>query len=120
MESTAMSAGAQVIIALIPIVGIAIGGILVFFALLWHHRENKLRIKAGTFTAKKFNVQVFSLLAGLLLIGVGLVLTVMFAILEGLSFDLLGGLIPLIIGIMLVVFYKVNPNYRKNSDLDEE
>lgn len=119
MDSSVTSPAAQVIIAVIPIVGIAIGGILVFFALLWHHRETKQRILAGTYTPHKFNLKVFALLTGLLLIGVGLILTVMFSILEGLSWDLLGGLIPFIIGIMLIVFYKVNPTFNKEN-VDED
>lgn len=118
MEST-VSPAAQVIISLIPVVGIASAAILVFFALLWHHREAKLRIKAGTYTPKSFNLKAFSLLTGLLLIGVGLILTVMFLMLEGLSWDLLGGLIPFVIGVMLIVFYKVNPEFTKNSDNEE-
>ena len=119
MESSMTSPAAQIIISLIPVVGIATAGILVFFALLWHHRETKLRIKAGTYTPHKFDLKVFSLLTGLLLIGVGLILIVMFSILEGLSWDLLGGLIPFIIGIMLIVFYKVNPAFKKESE-DED
>lgn len=113
MDQSMTSAAAQVIISLIPIVGIGIAGILVFFWLLWHHRETKLRIKAGSYTPHRFNLKAFSLLTGLLLVGVGLILTVMFSILEGRSWDVLGGLIPFIIGAMLIVFYKINPDFKK-------
>src|SRR5574344_681144 len=116
MDSSMTSTAAQVIISLIPVVGIGIAGILVFFWLLCHHRETKLRIKTGTYTPHKFNLKAFSLLTGLLLVGVGLILTVMFSLLEGLSWDVLGGLIPFIIGTMLIVFYKVNPEFKKASD----
>jgi len=119
MDSSVTSAAAQVIISLIPIVGICIAGVLVFFALLWHHRETKLRIKTGNYTPKNFNLKVFSLLTGLLLVGVGLILTVMFIIMSGISVELLGGLIPLVVGIMLIIFFKVNPDF-KNKDGDEE
>jgi len=115
MDSSVTSSAAQIIISLIPVVGIGTAGILVFFALLWHHRETKLRIKAGTYTPRKFNLKVFSLLTGLLFIGIGLILIAMFSILEGFSWDLLGGLIPFIIGVMLIIFYKVNPSFKKES-----
>ena len=39
---------AQVIISIVPIVGITFAAIIVFFALLWKHRENKLKIMNGT------------------------------------------------------------------------
>lgn len=115
----AMTPAAQVIISIIPIVGITFAAIVVFFALLWHHRETKQRIANGTYIPKKFPFKAFSLLAGLLLIGIGIVLTVMFLLLEGLSWSMLGGLIPFITGLMLFAFYKLNPEFQKDSD-DEE
>ena len=86
---------AQIIISIIPIVGIAFAATLIFFALLWKHSENKASIQRGTYKPAHFNLKVFSLLTGLCLIGVGTVLTVMFLILEPLSWSLLGGLFRL-------------------------
>ena len=113
---TALTPAAQVIIAIIPVVGIAIGGILVFFAILWHHHEVKQRIAMGTYTPFKFNFRAFSLLTGLLLVGVGLVLTAMFALLEGMCYALLGGVVPLVLGIMLLLFFKLNPDFKQDAD----
>ena len=104
---TALTPAAQVIVSIIPIVGIVFGAIIVFFALLWRHHENKLRIKTNSYKPINFNWMAFTLLLGMCLTGVGLVLTAMFALLEGKSFALLGGLIPLSIGVMLVAFYKL-------------
>ena len=111
MES-GMCPAAQVIMSIVPTVGIVFVAVLIFFALLWKHRENKLRILDGTYEPIKFNFKVFSLFTGLCLIGVGAVLTVMFALLDGLSWTLIGGLIPLVLGIMLLIFYKINPEYK--------
>lgn len=108
MEQQGMSAAAQVIIAITPIVGIAIGGMVVFFSLLWHHLEVRRQILSGTYKREKFNLKAYSLLIGLLLTGIGLMLTVVFALLGGISPALLGGLIPLSIGICSIIFYKVN------------
>ena len=47
MNTTIASPAAQVIIAVIPIVGIVIGGTVIFFSLLWRHSEKKLQIKNG-------------------------------------------------------------------------
>jgi hypothetical protein len=102
------SEAAQVIIAVIPIVGIVIGGIVIFFYLLWRHKQVALMIKSGNYKPPRFELQTFSLLAGTLLLGIGVVLTIMFLFIDGLSYSLLGGLIPLAMGIGLVVYYRLS------------
>lgn len=99
------SAAAQVVIAVIPIVGIVMGSIVIFFYLLWNHRRRTLLIKAGQYCRPDFNLLTFSLLAGLLLSTVGIALTVLLSIIEKASYGLLGGIIPLSIGISLLAFY---------------
>ena len=101
------SPAAQVIISLIPIVGICIGGIVIFFALLWIHHETKQRIKAGEKQPPRFNYKAAALLCGLLLTGIGFMLTVFFALFDGVSPALLGGLIPFTIGICLLLFFRL-------------
>jgi len=104
---------AQVIISIIPIVGIAIGGIVVFFYCLWHHHENKLRIKMGTFQKGQFNYKAYTLLIGILLLGIGVILTAFFAMTHDIKHpSILGGAIPLVLGICLIVFYKINPEFK--------
>ena len=101
------SAAAQVIVAVIPIVGIVMGAIVIFFYLLWGHRRRTLLIKAGHFSAPDFDLLSFSLLAGLLLSSVGIVLTVFLILMQVLSLGLLGGIIPLSMGIGLLVYYGI-------------
>lgn len=115
MEGAFVSSAAQVIIAIIPIVGIVIGGVVVFFYLLWRHREISLQIKTGCYRPRQFNLKLFSLLTGLLLTGIGFVLTILFLVLEGFSYPLLGGLLPLFIGISLLVFFKFCPTTNKKD-----
>ena len=99
------SAAAQVIISIIPIVGIVMGSVVIFFYLLWHHRRKTLLIKAGQYNRPEFNLRPFSLLSGLLLSSVGIALTVLLSIIEGASYALLGGIIPLSMGIGLLTYY---------------
>ena len=106
---------AQVIISIIPIVGISVAGIVLFFFLLWHHREVSMLIRTGNYKPVKFNLKVFSFLVGLLLLGSGLVLSLLIGIIDGVSYALLGGLIPTVIGLMLLIFYKAYPE-KKDSD----
>ena len=115
MTQSITSSAAQVIISITPIVGIVFGALILFFYILWHHHEVKLQIKTGTFVSPKINVKAFSLLTGLLLTGVGATLSLVFAILGGLSYMLLGGLIPTVIGICLLVFYKIYPKIEETK-----
>jgi hypothetical protein len=98
------SRAAQVLIAMIPIVGIVMGSVVVFFWLLWGHRRKTLMIRQGVKSEMGFDMQTFSLLAGLLNLVVGIVLTVFFLAKDGFEYSLLGGLIPLSIGISLTAF----------------
>ncbi|GHV42811.1 hypothetical protein AGMMS49546_22680 [Spirochaetia bacterium] len=66
-----ISSAAQVIISIIPIVGIVMGSVVIFFYLLWNHRRKTLLIKAGQYARDEFDLLSFSLLAGLLLSCVG-------------------------------------------------
>lgn len=101
------SAAAQVIVAIIPIVGIVMGSVVIFFYLLWNHRRRILLIKAGQFNPPEFDFLSFSLLAGLLLAAIGVTLTVFLVIALGFSFGLLGGLIPLACGAGLLAYYGI-------------
>ena len=107
------SPAAQVIISLIPIVGIFIGGTVIFFALLWIHHENKQKIQSGDKSKLNFNYKAATLLSGLLLTGIGGMLSVFFTVFTGLTPSLLGGLIPLTVGICLLLFYRL---YDWNND----
>jgi hypothetical protein len=99
------SVAAQIIITIIPIVGIVMGAVVIFFSLLWTHREKMTLIEKGNYQPRKIDLYVFSLLAGLLLLAVGLVLSVFFVAMEGMSYSLLGGLIPLTLGVSFIIFY---------------
>ena len=101
------SAAAQILIAVIPTVGIVMGAIVIFFYLLWNHRRRTLLINVGQYKRPQFDVLSFSLLAGLLLSSVGLTLTVFLAIVAGATYGLLGGIIPLSMGVGLLVYYGI-------------
>ncbi|HKL85934.1 MAG TPA: hypothetical protein VJ861_06355 [Treponemataceae bacterium] len=110
---------AQIIIAVIPIVGIIMGAVVVFFYLLWRHRQIVRQIEAGGYIRPVFDLYVFCMLAGFLLTGTGLVLSLLFLFIEGISYTLLGGLIPFALGISLVAFYTVSRRDRKQLATDK-
>ena len=87
---------------MIPIVGIVMGTVIAFFYLLWSHREKVRLIERGLYEARKIDLDTFCLLAGLLFLSVGAVLSVLFIVIEGASYALLGGLLPFAAGISLL------------------
>lgn len=110
---------AQIIIAVIPIVGIVMGAVVIFFYLLWHHKQIMKQLETGVYRRTNFSIPVFCLLAGALMTGVGIVLSLLFLCVDGLSYPLLGGLIPFSIGIgLLFVYTKLNPSKRHDSSAD--
>lgn len=114
MNTAITSPIAQIIIAIIPIVGIVVGGLIIFFYLLWRNSQTRLLIKTGAYKPAKYNISAFSLLTGILLTAIGIVLTLLFALIDGLTYSLLGGLIPLALGIGFIIFYILyKPNNNK-------
>ena len=109
------SAAAQILIAVIPTVGIVAGGVVIFFWMLWAHRQRMLMIEKNIFQKKAFDLQAFSLLSGLLLFGIGASLTVFFLLKEGLSYGVLSGIIPFSIGVSLIVFFIIRRSMRRDG-----
>lgn len=107
---TPVCPAAQVIVSLIPIVGITFAAIVIFFGLLWKHKEIKMRISKNEYHPQVFNWKIFSLFAGLCLVGVGFAITILFFLISGFTYGLLGGLIPFVLGIMFLIFYKIISN----------
>ncbi|MDR3325427.1 MAG: hypothetical protein LBS82_05545 [Spirochaetaceae bacterium] len=103
-----VSSSAEVIVAIIPIVGIVMGAVVVFFHLLWSHRRKMLLIQTKQFQSQDFDLEAFSLFAGLLLAVVGICLTVFLAIFTRSGMTLLGGIIPLSCGCALLLFFIIN------------
>ena len=106
MESDPSTA-AHVVIAVIPIVGIVMGSVIVFFYLLWQHREKMKMIERGIRPTGVFDLEVFSLLTGLLAGVLGVLLTVFFLASPAGPFAVLGGLIPLGVGVALLAFFMI-------------
>ena len=110
---------AQIIISVVPIVGIVMGAVVIFFYLLWRHRQIVRLIATGVYTRPMFDLYLFSILTGFLLSGTGLVLSILFLLIDGLSYTLMGGLIPFSLGISLIAFYFVTRRDRNTLDRSE-
>jgi len=114
MQSTP-SAAAQVIISIIPIVGIVMGSVVIFFYLRWDYKKKILMIEKNLLKRNEFDFKFFSLFTGLILSGIGLCLTVFFSVKDGLSYGVLSGLIPLSIGMSMLIFYIIQEKTIKKN-----
>lgn len=112
MESVP-SVAAQIIVTIIPIIGIVAGSTIIFFYLLWNYKQKMLMIEKGI-VQRTFDLESFSLLSGLILLGIGLSLSLFFYLKEGLSYSILGGLFPLSIGFSLAIFFIIKKITNKN------
>ena len=112
------SIAAQVILTVIPIVGIVFGSAVLFFYIFYNHRVKMLMIEKGTYQRpiEKFDLDSFSLLVGLITFGIGSVMSLFFILREGISYGLLGGLIPLAVGAGLIAFFIIRMRMNKKRD----
>jgi hypothetical protein len=110
------STAAQIIVTIIPIVGIVMGCVIIFFFMLYNHRQRIIMIEKGI-ERRAFDIDTYSLFTGIMLLGVGLCLTLFFVIKEGASYSVLGGIIPLSSGLSLISFFiiRIKTNKRKND-----
>lgn len=107
------STAAQVIVTVIPIVGIVMGCLVIFFYLLWSYKLKVHMINKGIYARVPFDLDTFSLLAGLVLLILGFALMLFFLIKDGFSYGALSGLIPFSIGLSLLIYFIVK--YKINS-----
>jgi hypothetical protein len=115
-ERNMPSAAAQIIVTIIPIVGIVMGGVVIFFFLFWNHKQRMLIIEKGQYVKIDFDLSTFSLFAGLVLTSIGVCLVVFFVILEGFSYPVLSGLVPFSLGVSLLVFFGIRGRTNKDSN----
>lgn len=107
MESVP-SAAVQLMITIIPIVGIVVAGVLVFAFLRWNHQQRMALIARGMVPQPFIDLGRFSLLLGLLSVAVGAVLTAVVLVVGGAGYAILGGLIPLAAGVAFLVFHRLS------------
>ena len=101
------STAAQIIVSIIPIVGIVMGCTVIMFYLLFSYRLKKEMIEKGIYSRIPFDMETFSLLAGLVLFTLGLILVFFFLIKDGFRYGVLSGLIPSAIGVSLLIYVRI-------------
>lgn len=108
---------AQVIMSLFPIIGVVMATFLLFFYILWNHKQKVILIRQGFYAPSKLDFLNICLLSGILLLILGLALTIFFIFIKRRDYTLLLGLLPFSIGLSLLIYYKIAI---KNKDKREE
>lgn len=110
----AASSAAEIILSLVPLTGIIFGSILIFFFLLWNYRLRRELVIRNQYHPRIWeNLRSISLLLGTISTFVGASLSLLFWLVQGISYLLLGGLIPFSAGIGLLLFYYLSQNKAK-------
>ena len=110
------SAAAQIIVSIIPIVGIVMGCLVILFYLLWDYKYKVFLVEKGLRKDKPFDFISFCLLSGLILLTLGICLVVVFLVIDGFSYSVLGGMIPASIGISMLLFVKISGRMKSRNE----
>jgi hypothetical protein len=104
--AAAVSTAPEIILSLVPLLGVVFGCVLLFFFILWQYRIRREMIRAGQHQPMFLsNIRMLSLLIGLLGVSAGLPMTILFVLIDGVTYALLGGLLPFFAGLGFLVFY---------------
>jgi len=116
MQSVQPDPVAQIILSLVPIFGIIAGMVVMIIFISFYFSTRRQMIAAGRFPTPTIEyLRSLTLLGGILAIASGLPLTLLFLIVEGVSYTLLGGLIPLFAGIGLLVFFSLTRSAKERE-----
>jgi hypothetical protein len=94
-------------IAVIPIVGIIMGSVVLFLWIIFNYKTKKVLMEKGLYKPTVFDIEMFSLFSGLLLLPIGLSLMLFFLLKHGLVNGVLAGLIPFSVGLGLILFFVI-------------
>ncbi len=96
----------NIIIALIPVIGIIAGSIVIGNFVKSYFDYKKYLIENGWYKPADLNLlRQLLLLLGFVSMFTGIPLTLVFYLVNGISYSILGGLIPLFSGVGIIFFY---------------
>lgn len=104
-NQTLPSGASQIILAVVPIVGVLFGGFLFFSLFYFYHKQKTLMIEKGIYRPVHFNWSLIFIVTGFIIGMSGMAITVVFLINGATGYELLGGGIPLAIGFSIVLSY---------------
>lgn len=113
------STAAQIIVTIIPLVGIIMGCTVIMLFIVYNHKQRMLMIEKGILKRGSFDIDLFSLFSGIFLLGIGLSLGIFFLLKEGLQYSVLSGLIPFSAGVSLLLFFLIRTKLNNTNNNDK-
>ena len=101
------SMAAQVLISIIPIVGIVMGCVVLLLWIIFNYKMKRVLVEKGLYKMPVFDIATFSFFSGFLLLPIGLSLMTFFLLKHGLVYGVLSGLIPFSVGLGFILFATV-------------
>lgn len=109
------SSAADVVIAVIPIVGILMGGAVSLLYMFYSYKQKKHMIEKGIYKRIRLDLRGIVFFSGFPLTATGLGLSVFFVIMDGISYGILSGLIPFMIGISFIAYHICIHHWKSNN-----
>ena len=106
LDSLGGSGAGDILLSLVPMIGIIFGTTLLFFYFYWQYQQKKELIRHDQYVPPGFDRwRSVCLLIGCLSSVIGMAMSVLFLLLSGISPALFGGLVPFAVGIGFLFFY---------------
>lgn len=101
------STAVQIMVTVIPIVGILMGGAVIILFLVFFHIQRMAMIERKMIQKPKIHLRQASLFTGSVLLLLGGTMSLFFFLREGLSYTLLSGIVPFSIGAGLLLYASI-------------
>ncbi|MFW6365054.1 MAG: hypothetical protein ACOC2H_01115 [Spirochaetota bacterium] len=98
------STAVQIMVMVIPIVGILMGGAVIILFIIFSYRQRMAMIERNMIQKTPLDLREASLFTGSVLSLLGASMTVFFLIKDGFSYPLLSGIVPFAIGAGLLLY----------------
>ncbi len=100
-----MSNAAQIILAVVPIIGVLFGAALFFSLFYFYHKQKMLMIEKEIYKPLRLNWNLIFIVSGFIFMLSGVAITVVFIINGSTGYELLGGGVTLGVGVAIILSY---------------
>lgn len=102
------SEASQIILSIVPIIGVLFGSFLFFSLFYFYHKQKMLLIEKGLYKPVRLNWNLIFIVTGFIISFSGAMITLVFIINKNFGYELLGGVIPLGVGLAIILAYLVS------------
>jgi hypothetical protein len=107
-KGESLSEASQIILSLVPLIGVLFGTFLFFSLFYFYHKQKMLMIEQKLYKPIRLNWSLIMVLAGFIIFLAGVAITLVFILNRDFGHELLGGLIPFAVGLAILLTYFVS------------